>query len=122
MADPHARAEVKRVDWQVAGIGRIPCKVAQGLWPGQFSVTIEFEFRGHMERLHTLAHDSDVHLHRERPSEGRSVEGEIRVRVLKELNGEVWVRLPQETLNSGPMIVVPKALIRGEIRDLIPSG
>jgi hypothetical protein len=122
MANPHARGELERVDWQVAGIGRIPCKVAEGLWPGQFSVTIEFEFKGQRERLRTLAHDSDVYLYGERPSGDRLVDGEIRVRVLGKLDGGVLVRLPQETLNSGPNIVVPKSLVRGEIRELIPSG
>lgn len=104
-----------RVDWRIAGVGRLECEVRNGFWPGQYSITIHFEAQGRKVTIRTLAHESDVHL---RSEKGR---GELRVRVLKELNDWVLVRLPQETLNSGPNIRVPRELLLPEMRELMTA-
>lgn len=104
-----------RVDWRIAHVGRLECDVSTGFWPGQYSITIQFDAQGRKVTIRTLAHESDVHLR------GEKNRGELRVRVLRELNGWVLVRLPQETLNSGPNIRVPTELLRDEIRELMPT-
>lgn len=111
-----------RVDWRVARVGRLQCEASDGFWPDQYSITIRFEAEGRKETIRTLAHKSDVQLETERElKKGDRATGELRVRVLKELNDWVWVRLPQETLNSGPNIRVPRELLRDEIRGLMPT-
>lgn len=111
-----------RVDWRIARVARLECEASDGFWPHQYSITIQFEAEGRKETIRTLAHESDVHLKTERkPKKGQKVTGELRVRVLKELNDWVLVRLPQETLNSGPNIRVPTGLLRDEIRELMPA-
>lgn len=111
-----------RVDWRIARVGRLDCEASEGFWPEQYSITIQFEAEGRKVTIRTLAHESDVHLRSGRkPKAGEKVRGEVRVRVLGELNGWVLVRLPQETLNSGPNIRVPTRLLRGELRELMPA-
>lgn len=111
-----------RVDWRIARVGRLECDVSDGFWPEQYSITIQFEAQERKQRIRTLAHESDVHLSSvEKPKAGKKVPGELRVRILSEFNDWVLVGLPQETLNSGPKIRVPRELLLGEIRELMPA-
>jgi len=111
-----------RVDWRIARVGRLECDVSAGFWPEQYSITIQFEAQGRKQTIRTLAHESDVHLSSVgKPKAGEKVPGELRVRILSEFNDWVLVGLPQETLNSGPKIRVPRELLLGEIRELMPA-
>lgn len=91
------------------------CQVTKGLWGGEYSVIVNFEFADKPQQLTTWADKSEVKVLKE-PAEGEIVDGFLRVLVIKEdaVSKLATIRLPHETFNSGPIVVVPSGLIEQE--------
>jgi len=110
----------KRIDWRVTGIGRLPCRVGNGFGPGEYGIIIEFETKeGDKKKISTIASEPDVFI-LEKPARGKTVKGELEVRVLSEERDCVRVLLPFDTMNSGYTVSIPKNILSGSPQSRFP--
>lgn len=105
-----ATTSQRRIPWEATGIGRLLCDVSEGLWPGEYTVTVSTDG----VQFSTTASRSDVI----QTDEGH----ELRVRVVERRNGTVVVRLPRETGNSGPIVEIPGSVLKGELETEITTA
>ena len=86
--------------------------------PGQF--TGEFAVRGELfdgSGFSLFAQSEDIRFKEEEPSEGKSVDGWIRVSLLDQKEDMFLVSLPQSTFENGQAITVSAARVTGDKDD-----
>lgn len=85
----------------------IRCKVFPGFVSGEYGILIEFDGR----KVFTFAPISRVNVEEEKVGSGQYTPGELIVPLLDERQDYVTVRLPQESMNTGDSIDVPRELV-----------